>query len=60
MSAVLTPSPLVDLSAIGFGSTFVRELSADPMTANSRRQVPNASYSRVQPTPVAAPKLLAW
>ena len=60
MSAVPNPPPLVDLSAAGFGNTFVRELAADPVAANTRRQVPNASYSRVQPTPVAAPKLLAW
>ncbi|MDH5211368.1 MAG: protein adenylyltransferase SelO family protein, partial [Betaproteobacteria bacterium] len=35
-------------------------MPADPEAANSPRQVPNASYTRVAPTPVAAPKLLAW
>jgi len=60
MSAVLNPAPPVDLSAAGFRGTFVAEMPADPEAANSPRQVPNASYTRVAPTPVAAPKLLAW
>ena len=49
-----------DLEAIGFENTFVRELPADPLTANLPRQVANACYTRVTPTPVAAPRLLAW
>ena len=53
-------SPLVDLGAAAFENTFVRELPADPVLANSRRQVRNACYTRVDPTPVAAPRLLAW
>ena len=60
MSAVLSPPTLIDLSAVSFGNSFVRELPADPVAANTRRQVPNASYTRVAPTPVAAPRLLAW
>ena len=60
MSAVLTPAPLVDLSAAAFRNTFVEEMPADPVSANTRRQVPNASYTRVAPTPVASPRLLAW
>lgn len=60
MSAVLTPAPLVDLSRAAFRNTFVAEMPADPVQANTRRQVPNASYTRVAPTPVAAPRLLAW
>jgi uncharacterized protein YdiU (UPF0061 family) len=60
MSAVVRPSPPIDLSAAAFGSRFVREMPADPVASNTRRQVPNASYTRVAPTPVAAPKLLAW
>jgi uncharacterized protein YdiU (UPF0061 family) len=59
MSAVPRPAP-VDLSAVRFGGTFVRELTPDPVALNRVRQVPNASYTRVAPTPVAAPKLLAW
>ncbi len=60
MAAVLTPERLVDLSAAAFRNTFVAEMPADPVAENTRRQVPNASYTRVAPTPVAAPKLLAW
>jgi uncharacterized protein YdiU (UPF0061 family) len=60
MSAVLSPDPRIDLSAAAFRNTFVAEMPADPVAANARRQVPNASYTRVAPTPVAAPRLLAW
>jgi len=53
-------SSLVDLADAAFENTFVRELPADSVPTNSRRQVRNASYTRVQPTPVAVPRLLAW
>ncbi len=43
-----------------FDNSFVRGLPADPVLANVPRQVHNAAYTRVDPTPVAAPKLLAW
>ncbi|MEM1206031.1 MAG: YdiU family protein [Acidobacteriota bacterium] len=42
-----------------FDNSFVRELPADPSTENRPRQVQDACYSRVDPTPVAAPTLLA-
>ena len=48
------------MQALSFDNTFVRELPADPMTGPGRRQVHGALYSRVQPTPVAAPRLVAW
>ncbi|MEO0812247.1 MAG: YdiU family protein [Myxococcota bacterium] len=38
---------------------FVDRLPGDPITENAVRQVSNACYSRVTPTPVAAPRLLA-
>jgi len=41
-------------------NTFVAELPADPEPTNVPRQVRNACYTRVEPTPVAAPRLLAW
>ena len=41
-------------------NTFVRELPADPVLANVPRQVSDAAYTRVEPTAVAAPRLLAW
>ena len=43
-----------------FDNTFVRELPADPVLTNIPRQVSNAAYTRVEPTAVAAPRLLAW
>ena len=43
-----------------FDNSFTRELPADPQAANFRRQVHGACYSRVLPTPVAAPHLIAY
>jgi len=53
-------SDLGDLSELALENTFVRELPADPVTVNMPRQVSAAAYTRVEPTPVAAPRLLAW
>ena len=39
---------------------FVRELPADPRSGTQPRQVAGALYSRVDPTPVASPKLIAY
>ncbi|HEY8941650.1 MAG TPA: YdiU family protein [Cellvibrio sp.] len=49
-------SPLQELV---FDNRLVRELPADPEPDNYRRQVANAVYSRVTPTPVANPRLIA-
>jgi uncharacterized protein YdiU (UPF0061 family) len=43
-----------------FDNTFVRSLPADPEPGNFRRRVFGAAFSRVAPTPVSAPKLIAW
>src|SRR3954466_8613626 len=43
-----------------FDNTFVRELPGDPRTDPRVRQVHGALYSRVEPTPVAAPRLIAY
>ncbi len=51
-------SDLFDLDL--FDNRFTRELPADPETDNHRRQVMSACYSRVEPTAVAAPKMLAY
>ncbi len=48
------------LSALAFDNRFTRELPADPITGSVRRQVREALYSRVSPTPVLAPELLAY
>jgi len=50
----------LDLTACAFANTFVRDLPGDPVLVNVPRQVANACYTRVDPTPVAAPKLLGW
>jgi len=42
-----------------FDNAFVRELSGDPEQGARLRQVEGALYSRVEPTPVTAPRLLA-
>lgn len=46
--------------AFDFDNAFVRDLPADPEQGPGVRQVHGALYSRVQPTPVAAPRLLAY
>ena len=43
-----------------FDNAFVRELPADPERGARLRQVEGALYSLVEPTPVAAPRLLAY
>ena len=44
---------------LAFDNRFVRALPGDPETGSQRRQVEGALWSRVAPTPVAAPRLLA-
>jgi uncharacterized protein YdiU (UPF0061 family) len=55
--ALRRPVPLCELR---FGDGFVRGLPGDPELRNVPRQVRDASYSLVDPTPVAAPRLLGW
>jgi uncharacterized protein YdiU (UPF0061 family) len=43
-----------------FDNRVVRSLPADPIAENRRRQVLHASYSRVSPTHVSKPHLLAY
>ena len=53
---------MVELGAAGalrFDNRFARELPGDPLSTNLRRQVLGACWSRVAPTPVEAPRLLA-
>ena len=47
------------MRTLTFDNTFVRELPADPDPTNERRQVLEACYSRVKPTPVRAPETVA-
>ena len=51
---------LADLCDVKFDDSFVRCLPGDPVTTNVPRAVRGASYTRVAPTPVRAPRLLAW
>ena len=51
---------LHDLCNVKFDNSFVRELPGDPETRNVPRAVSNACYTRVDPTPVQSPQLLAW
>ncbi len=46
-------------SHLNFDNQFTRNLPSDPEVRNFRRQVPAACYSRVSPTPVTAPHLVA-
>lgn len=48
------------MKALTFDNAFVRELPGDPQHGGPPRQVHGALYSRVAPTPVAAPALIAF
>jgi len=56
----VTHRPDSSLALLKFDNRFVRELPADPDSSNVVRQVSRACYSRVQPTQVAAPQLVAY
>ncbi len=43
-----------------FDNRFLNELPGDPNPRNHSRQVQGAFWSRVEPTPVAAPRLIAY
>jgi uncharacterized protein YdiU (UPF0061 family) len=48
------------MHTLEFDNRFLRELPGDPEEGPRVRQVRGALWSRVHPTPVAAPRLLAW
>ena len=54
------PPVPVALGELSFDNSLVRTLPADPVLTNVPRQVRNAAYTRVDPTPVRGPKLLGW
>ncbi len=57
----MTPNPpVLSIDTLNFDNRFTRELPADPESRNFRRQVSRACYSRVRPTPVTAPELVAY
>jgi uncharacterized protein YdiU (UPF0061 family) len=51
---------LAELDELVFENTLVRDLPGDPVLENMPRQVRHAVYTRVDPTPVSGPRLLAW
>ncbi|MCC6173402.1 MAG: YdiU family protein, partial [Gammaproteobacteria bacterium] len=55
-----TARPSLDLTRHAFGSRVVRELPGDPDPGNRVREVRDAVWTRVGPTSVRAPRLLAW
>ena len=55
-----TQSKLNNLDSLIFDNRFIRELPADPELDNHRRQVSGACYSRVTPTKVLQPELVAY
>ncbi len=60
-SASLIDHPrIADLDQLPFDNRFTQSLPADPNPTNQRRQVFGAAFSRVAPTPVAAPATLVW
>ncbi len=48
------------MKSLNFDNRFIRDLPADPIKENSRRQVHKACYSFVEPTKVSAPSLLSF
>ena len=48
------------MNSLRFDNTFIRELPGDPADGPQRRQVHGASYSRIDPTPVTEPRLIAY
>jgi len=52
-------TPLL-MNSLVFDNAFTRELPGDPDRSPRRRQVHGACYSFADPTPVAAPRLIAW
>jgi uncharacterized protein YdiU (UPF0061 family) len=48
------------MTRLTFDNAFVRELPGDPEQGSRQRQVLGALYSRVNPTAVASPAVVAW
>ena len=53
-------SPPQGLAALRFDNATVRELPGDPGEGHARRQVSNACFAFVEPTPTAEPVLIAY
>lgn len=57
--AVATMATDSAAAGIRFDNVMLARLPVDPSTDNKPRTVPNACFSRVKPTPVSNPRLLA-
>lgn len=53
-------APTRPLDRMAFDNRFTAELPGDPVADGRRRQVHNAAFSRVVPTPTAGAQTLAW
>ena len=60
MTTAPVPTLVADLDQLAFDNRFTAQLPGDPDTSGRRRQVEGALFSRVAPTPVAAPVTVAW
>jgi serine/tyrosine/threonine adenylyltransferase len=59
-SLAIAPAAFPSMQTLRFDNSFTRELPADPHIGPQRRQVHGALYSWVEPTPVSAPRLIAY
>ncbi len=57
---MIVDAQITSISQLTFDNRFVNELPADPETRNFTRQVYGASYSKVLPTKVAKPQVIAY
>ena len=56
----VSTSTVMSLNKLEFDNQFVQQLPGDTETKNYRRQVQNACYSLVKPTPVMAPTMVVY
>jgi len=54
-----SPEGALTIEGLDFSNRFTRSLPADPSSDNRPRQVRGAGFSRVKPTPVSQPQLVA-
>ncbi len=54
------PTPSCQIDQAQFHNSFVEELRGEVAPDKRPRQVPGVCYSRIEPTPVSDPHLLAW
>lgn len=51
---------MAKLDSLNFDNTVLRKLPIDPLSTNTARQVSGACFSRVQPSPVENPQVVAF